>query len=175
MDIAEADHGTLRLALTDVPLRSVMADAVGLYEDAADQKGVRLSIDEGPDVVAVGDRDRLRQVLANLVDNAIKYTPSGGHVTLAARKEGLQAVVTVADSGIGIAAADQPRIWQRLYRADPSRTERGLGLGLSLVRAYVRAHGGEAEVSSEPGRGSTFTVRLPLTVSGSRSPVSGSS
>jgi signal transduction histidine kinase len=175
MDIAEADHGTLRLALAEVPLRSVMADAVDLYEDTADQKGVRLSIADGPEVVVVADRDRLRQVVANLVDNATKYTPAGGRVTLAARTEGREAVMTVTDTGVGIAPADQSRIWQRLYRADPSRSERGLGLGLSLVRAYVRAHGGEAEVASEPGHGSTFTIRVPLAgpATGSRLPASG--
>jgi len=74
--------------------------------------------------------------------------------------------VTIADTGAGIAAEDLPRIWERLYRADPSRSERGLGLGLSLVKAYVEAHGGQVSARSEPGRGSTFTVRLP-TVSGS--------
>jgi signal transduction histidine kinase len=83
--------------------------------------------------------------------------------------------MTVTDTGVGIAPADQSRIWQRLYRADPSRSERGLGLGLSLVRAYVRAHGGEAEVASEPGHGSTFTIRVPLAgpATGSRLPASG--
>ena len=73
------------------------------------------------------------------------------------------AVVTVADTGAGIGAQDLPRIWDRLYRADPSRSERGLGLGLSLVKAYVEAHQGTVEAQSEPGHGSTFTVRLPLT------------
>ena len=108
-----------------------------------------------------GDRDRLRQVLANLVDNAIKYTPSGGQVTVSAAADGDSIRIDVADTGIGIAAHDLPRIWERLYRGDHSRAERGLGLGLSLVRAIVRAHGGTVDVSTELGRGSTFTIRLP--------------
>ena len=100
-------------------------------------------------------------MLANLVDNAIKYTPSGGRVTVSAAADGDSIRIEVADTGIGIAAHDLPRIWERLYRGDHSRAERGLGLGLSLVRAIVRAHGGTVDVRTELGRGSTFTIRLP--------------
>ena len=108
-----------------------------------------------------GARDRLRQVFANLLDNAIKYTPEGGQVRVGVTRDEDTAVVAVSDTGAGIAAEHLPRIWERLYRADPSRSERGLGLGLSLVKAYVTAHGGTVEADSQPGRGSTFTVRLP--------------
>ena len=126
----------------------------------ADRSSHRASwLDAGLSVT--GDRDRLRQVLANLVDNAIKYTPSGGRVTVSAAADGDSIRIEVADTGIGIAAHDLPRIWERLYRGDHSRAERGLGLGLSLVRAIVRAHGGTVDVSTELGRGSTFTIRLP--------------
>ena len=95
------------------------------------------------------------------MDNAIKYTPAGGTVTVSARGDERDVRIEVADTGIGIAAHDVPRIWERLYRGDQSRAERGLGLGLSLVRAIVKAHGGTVEVSTEPGHGSTFTVSLP--------------
>ena len=121
-----------------------------------------VTLEPGDDVTVSGARDRLRQVFANLLDNAIKYTPESGQVRIAVARDGDTAVVTVTDTGAGIAAEHLPRIWERLYRADPSRTERGLGLGLSLVKAYVQAHGGEVEAHSEPGRGSTFTVRLPI-------------
>jgi signal transduction histidine kinase len=104
----------------------------------------------------------MRQVFANLLDNAIKYTPEGGHVVVTVGREAGHAVVSVRDTGVGIASEHLPRIWDRLYRADPSRSERGLGLGLSLVKAYVEAHAGTVTATSEPGRGSTFTVRLPL-------------
>jgi signal transduction histidine kinase len=100
-------------------------------------------------------------VLANLLDNAIKYTPPDGRVTVSGRREGLVVRFDIADTGIGIPSHDLPHIWDRLYRGDQSRTERGLGLGLSLVRAIVAAHGGTVDVAAEPGRGSTFTVRLP--------------
>jgi signal transduction histidine kinase len=131
----------------------------------ADAKGVPVTLDAGEDVTISGARDRLRQVFANLVDNAIKYTPQAGSVRIAAARDGDTAVVTVTDTGIGISPDHLPRIWERLYRADPSRTERGLGLGLSLVKAYVQAHGGTVEAASEPGAGSVFTVRLPAILS----------
>jgi signal transduction histidine kinase len=162
MDISEAETGVLQLRRTDVPLGPLLAEVVELYEDVADVKKVDVTLERVGDVVVNGDRDRLRQTFANLLDNAIKYTPSGGRIRVAASRDGQRAVVTVEDTGGGISAADLPRIWERLFRADPSRAERGLGLGLSLVKAFVEAHGGTVEAESEPGRGSTFTVRLPL-------------
>ena len=161
MDISEAETGTMRLALAPVDLDALVREVVSVYEDVAEDKQIdlRTALDEGLSVT--GDRDRLRQVLANLVDNAIKYTPSGGRVTVSAAADGDSIRIEVADTGIGIAAHDLPRIWERLYRGDHSRAERGLGLGLSLVRAIVRAHGGTVDVSTELGRGSIFTIRLP--------------
>ncbi|HEY2431940.1 MAG TPA: HAMP domain-containing sensor histidine kinase [Vicinamibacterales bacterium] len=162
MDISEAETGVLRLRREAVPLRDLLADVVELYEDVAETRHVRVWLEPGADVIVDGARDRLRQVFANLLDNAIKYTPDGGEVRLAADRDDGWATVTVADTGVGIADTHLPRIWDRLYRADPSRSERGLGLGLSLVKAYVTAHGGTVDAVSTPGRGSTFTVRLPI-------------
>jgi signal transduction histidine kinase len=107
------------------------------------------------------DRQRVRLVLANLVDNALKYTPAGGRVAIGAGRVGSDVRVTVEDTGSGIASADLPRIWDRLYRADNSRGEPGLGLGLSLVKAIITAHGGRVDVTSHVGQGSTFAVTLP--------------
>jgi signal transduction histidine kinase len=107
------------------------------------------------------DRGRMRQALANLIDNAVKYTPEGGRVHLRAFREDATVVIAVADDGIGIDPEAQPHIWDRLYRADASRSEPGLGLGLSLVKAIVEAHGGHVDVESAPGAGSVFRVRLP--------------
>jgi signal transduction histidine kinase len=161
MDISEAETGTLRLNAQDVPLGALLQEVVSLYEDVADEKQVVVTTNvHGADVLRT-DPDRLRQALANLLDNALKYTGAGGRVELKAFREGPGTRIAVSDTGIGIPAEDLPRIWDRLYRGDRSRTERGLGLGLSLVRAYVRALGGTVVVESEPGRGSTFTVLLP--------------
>jgi signal transduction histidine kinase len=110
------------------------------------------------------DRNRMRQVLANLIDNGVKYTPAGGVVEIAAHRDNADAVATVSDTGVGIPADELPRIWDRLYRGDKSRSSRGLGLGLSLVKAIVAAHGGKVSVRSRPGEGSTFELRLPVEV-----------
>jgi len=103
----------------------------------------------------------MRQVFANLLDNALKYTPSGGKVTIALREEPGQAIAIFRDNGMGIPLEEQDKIWSRLYRGDKSRSQRGLGLGLSLVKAIVEAHGGKVAVSSKVGEGSEFTVSLP--------------
>jgi signal transduction histidine kinase len=162
MDISEAEAGVLQLRREPVALRALLAEVEELYEDVADARRVGVTVEPGEEVVVSGARDRLRQVFANLLDNAIKYTPAGGHVRISVSRDGDSVVVTVTDTGPGIAAEHLPRIWERLYRADPSRSERGLGLGLSLVKAYVEAHGGQVEAHSQPGQGSMFVVRLPL-------------
>jgi heavy metal sensor kinase len=161
MDISEAETGTMRLDVTDVAVTGIVADVVELYENIAEDKqiAVTANVDDGLTVPA--DPRRLGQVLANLLDNAIKYTPPGGKVSMSARRDGAVVRLDVTDTGIGIASHDLPHVWDRLYRGDQSRAERGLGLGLSLVRAIVAAHGGTVDVAAEPGRGSTFTVRLP--------------
>ena len=109
-----------------------------------------------------GTMKRRSQALANLVDNAIKYPPRGGRVEVAAMQGADQVSISVRDTGSGIAEHETPRIWYRLYRGDHSRTTRGLGLGLSLVRASVEAQGGTVAVDSAPGRGRTFTIRLTI-------------
>jgi signal transduction histidine kinase len=161
MDISEAETGVLRLAREPVALRELLTQVVELYEEVADARRVAVSLDPGDEVVVSGSPDRLRQAFANLLDNAIKYTSAGGTVTIKVLAEEQDAVVTVSDTGAGIAPEHLPRIWDRLYRADASRSERGLGLGLSLVRAYIRAHDGQVSATSTPGTGSVFTVRLP--------------
>jgi signal transduction histidine kinase len=160
MDISEAETGTMRLAPTEVSIVKLVAEVASLYEDVAEEKHITLETIVEPELTVTGDRDRLRQVLANLLDNAVKYTRSEGRVTVRAVRDGSAVQVEVADTGPGISDQDLPRIWDRLYRGDQSRAERGLGLGLSLVRAIVEAHGGTVEVHTEPGRGSTFRVIL---------------
>jgi len=161
MDITEAESGAMPLKREPVSLADVVSRAVDLYRDTADAKGVTLAASADDGVRASVDRIRLEQVAANLLDNAIKYTPAGGRVDVSARREGGRAVLRVSDTGLGIPADEQPRIWDRLFRGDQSRAERGLGLGLSLVKAVVEAHGGAVSVDSQLGRGSTFTVSLP--------------
>jgi len=114
-----------------------------------------------PPVMACVDPTRMRQAFANLLDNAIKYTPEGGAVTISARSGPQGAQIVFRDTGIGIPADEQDKIWSRLYRGDKSRSQRGLGLGLSLVKAIVEAHAGKVAVASQPGKGAEFTISLP--------------
>jgi signal transduction histidine kinase len=160
MDISEAETGTMQLTRTRVGVADVVRDTIDLYEDAAEERGVSLESTAPGGLFVRADRQRLRQVLANLVDNALKHTPAGGRVTIGAASAEDGVAITVADTGSGIAPQDQPRIWDRLYRGGQPPGP-GLGLGLSLVKAIVGAHGGRADVTSTPGQGSTFTVTLP--------------
>ena len=165
MDISEAESGAMKLQREPVALADIVTRAVDLYHDVADAKGVTLSIPPSAvaePIVVSADRTRLEQVAANLIDNAVKYTPPGGRVEVDIARQDGRAVMRVRDTGPGIPRDELPRIWDRLFRGDTSRAERGLGLGLSLVKAVVEAHGGTVTVDSEPGRGSTFTVWLPL-------------
>ncbi len=161
MDISEAETGVMRLASEPIDAGEILRDARDLYADVAEEKHIEVRVDAPQALTLTADRNRLRQVLANLLDNAVKFTPAGGHVTLRARAEESGVALAVEDDGPGIAAEDLPRIWDRLYRGDRSRSERGLGLGLSLVRAIVEAHKGRVEVESTPDQGATFTLHLP--------------
>jgi signal transduction histidine kinase len=158
MDISEAETGTMRLMRSRVDVRELLEETSELYADLAEAKGVTLTAEAPPDLALYVDHNRMRQVMANLVDNALKYTPDGGSVQLDARHVDQHVELRVRDSGIGILPSELPRIWDRLFRGDLSGAERGLGLGLSLVRAIVEAHGGRVEVESTPGAGSLFTL-----------------
>ena len=158
MDISEAETGTMRLDMAEVDLEAVLIAMADMYAGLAEEKKVALHVQPIAALRVHADEQRMRQVVANLLDNSIKYCPAGGKITLGSRRGSDSVEITVADTGIGISLADQSRIWDRLYRADSSRSQRGLGLGLSLVKAVVEAHGGTVAVESEPGHGSTFTA-----------------
>ena len=164
MDISEAETGALVLRREPVEVGELLHEVAELYEGVAEEKGVDLVAAAPAGLRVTADRVRLRQALANLVDNAVKYTPEGGHVRLSARAEGDRVVLECADDGPGIPPEDRPRIWDRLYRGDQSRSEKGLGLGLSLVRAIAHAHGGDVTVEPAPGGGSVFRLSLPASV-----------
>jgi signal transduction histidine kinase len=127
----------------------------------AEDKNITISVNCAKDIDMTADRNRMSQVLANLLDNAIKYTPPGGTIVIDAYREKEHTMILVKDTGIGILSDEIHRIWDRLYRGDKSRSEPGLGLGLSLVKAVVEAHKGRIEVDSDPGVGSVFTLYLP--------------
>jgi heavy metal sensor kinase len=137
----------------------------------ATDKNIRVACESATGVVVRGDRARLKQVIVNLLDNAIKYTPQGGRVTLRVRSEGTDAVLDVSDTGIGIPAEALPHVFKRFFRVDGSRSREqgGAGLGLSIVKSICAAHGADVEVLSTPGQGSTFRVRQPLAAEPARS------
>ena len=161
MDISEAETGTMALRREPTDLNDLIRQSVEMYEDLAEERQVQIRLATASSLTVEVDRNRMRQVLANLLDNALKYTPAGGQIEISASRSGADALLMVADTGIGIPADELPRIWDRLYRGDKSRSTRGLGLGLSLVKAIVTAHGGTVDVRSTPGTGSTFELRLP--------------
>jgi signal transduction histidine kinase len=161
MDITEAEAGMMKLQREPADLCQLAREVVELYQYVAEEKKVAVRTELPAPCQASVDRTRMRQVFANLLDNAVKYTPEGGSVTLSVRDGSDQAVVVFRDTGIGIPAEEQDKIWLRLYRGDKSRSQRGLGLGLSLVKAVVQAHGGKVTVSSQVDHGSEFTVSLP--------------
>lgn len=160
MDVAQAESGLMPLHLQPTALGSLVADVVDLYEHIAEEKEIQIATEIAEPISLPLDAARMRQAFANLLDNAIKYTPSGGRVTISVQPAKTNVAIVFSDTGVGIAEADLPRIWERLYRTDRSRTEVGLGLGLSLVKAIVEAHGGSLEVKSTEGEGSQFKIVL---------------
>jgi len=162
LDVSAAESGVLPLRRAAVDLRPILAGAASLYREVAEEKNIRVEIDAPDPVLVEADALRLGQAVANLLDNAIKYTPAGGWVRLAARREEGQGAIRVSDSGPGVPAAERDKIWRRLYRGDASRSLRGFGLGLSVVKAIVEAHRGAVAVEDAPGGGALFILHLPL-------------
>jgi len=159
LDAGEAPAECVRFDLSDLAVTT--AEQMSLL---AEDKRVTLTCVSSGEVPVKGDRARLKQVVVNLLDNAIKYTASGGQVSLRVRHEGAYAILDVTDTGIGIPASALPHVFKRFFRVDGSRSREqgGAGLGLSIVKSICTAHGAVLEVSSAPGRGSTFRVKQPL-------------
>jgi two-component system sensor histidine kinase BaeS len=161
-DLSAADAGELRLHPQPVDLADLLPAVVDAFVAAGNQAGVALAV-RAPHAVIDADPVRLRQAIGNLLSNAIRHTPAGGRVTVTTRTEGEAQVIDVADTGPGLSAAEQAMVFERFWRVEKSRSRQtgGSGLGLSIVRKLIEAHGGTASVRSEPGAGSTFTLRLP--------------
>ncbi|WP_457574423.1 sensor histidine kinase [Desulfolithobacter sp.] len=160
LSVAEAEADTVRLNLQPVSLAEILQDVLELYEIIAEEQNVQIEYHQEADPVVEIDPPRMQQVFANLLDNAIKYGAT--RVTITLKENDTHAIMSIADNGMGISSSEIERIWERLYRGDRSRSKQGLGLGLTLAQAMVSAHKGRIEVESDLGRGSTFTVFLPL-------------
>ena len=164
LSLARADSEKEPLSFEELNLGELLKESSSDLEVLCRHKGLDLQLAQVDDSVVKGDRLRLRVLFLNLLDNAIRYTPGGGTVSVSLRREGQMAVVSISDTGPGIPAADLPHIFERFYRVDKarSRTEGGSGLGLSIAQYIAEVHGGRIEAESEPGKGSTFRVWLPL-------------
>lgn len=161
--LASADSGAMQLRRAPTRLKRLALDAVGSFEAEIQRKELEVRV-SGPEVEAWADPDRITQVLGNLLSNAVKYTPQKGKVSIELAREADSAFLRVRDNGVGIAPQDLPLIFERFYRADPSRNRDtgGSGIGLAIVQTLVQAHGGAVKAESVPGEGSCFEVRLPL-------------
>ncbi|RLA97319.1 MAG: hypothetical protein DRG32_03790, partial [Deltaproteobacteria bacterium] len=164
LTLARADMGALELRKEVVDLGGLVREVWEEVRLWAEDKGVELLFQEDGEARIMGDRGRLRQLALNLIDNAIKYTPSGGRVELRVVRDGDEVTFSVADTGEGIPAEDLQRIFERFYRVDKARSRQrgGTGLGLSICKWIAEAHGGRISAESELGRGSKFHVFLPL-------------
>jgi two-component system OmpR family sensor kinase len=161
--LAEADVAEKRIQIGVVDLDDIVLEVYNAAQLLAGEK-VAIMLDHTDPITVQGDADRLKQLLLNLTDNAIKFTPPGGTVSLGVRREGDGVAIAVSDSGIGIPVEEQASIFDRFYRVEEARATRGSGLGLAICAWIVAGHGGRIEVSSAPGKGSTFTVHLPAHV-----------
>ncbi len=163
--LSQADAGELRLQLQPIEGHDLLRQAVATFGHQAEQNGVTLTFDESAPLPAILlDENRMAQVFTNLLSNALRHTPPGGAIRLSAGYNAGTVSFVVQDTGEGIAPEDLPYIFDRLYRADKSRTEshgEGTGLGLAIVRAIVEAHGGRIRADSTPGSGTTITISIP--------------
>jgi signal transduction histidine kinase len=165
LDLSKLESGEVPLQREDVTLEPLVEQVVSEIEVARPERGVRLEHHLPADLPPVDvDRERVHQVLFNLVDNAVRFTPQGGEVTVSAQRHNGSVEITVADTGMGISAEHLPRLFERFYRVDTarSREDGGTGIGLAIARSVVEMHGGHIKAESELGRGSIFTFDLPV-------------
>jgi signal transduction histidine kinase len=162
LDISEAEAGVAKLVIEKVDLIPIVQDAVGLFLAMAEDKNIAIKVHVPPSEIRLhSDRRKLQRILGNLLDNAIKFTPPDGAITISVSGDDKRVLIRLEDTGIGISEKDISRIFEKFFQADKSRSEPGSGLGLSLARAFVSSLGGSITATSTAGEGSSFTVLLP--------------
>ena len=168
LDLARLEAGTADLKMSAVDMKELLQNIVEKFTPQAQKAGIRLELSLSADLpTVIGDGDRLAQVFTNLVDNALKFTPPGGQVLLAAARRDAEMEISTTDTGIGIPNEALPRLFDRFYQVDASRAGgegHGTGLGLAIVREIVEVHGGRISVRSDVGHGTTFEICLPLAI-----------
>lgn len=166
--LVRTEAGQVEYEMGEVALGPLLQEVIDSVEALARLEDIKLNVEEFPAVVVPGDRNRLRQLFVNLIDNAIKYTQPGGHVTLAGASDSENVTIIVADTGIGIAPGELPHVFERFYRGDTAKSTRvpGVGLGLPIVESIAGVHGGSVEIDSAAGQGTVVRVTLPLATEG---------
>lgn len=165
LDLSRLESGEVPLKRAEVPVAGLVSQVVSEIEVARPGAGIHIEKRIPEDIPPIdADPERVHQVLFNLVENAVRFTPEGGEVTIAAERHNGSVHISVSDTGVGIGQEHLPRLFERFYRVDParSREDGGTGIGLAIARSVVEAHGGHIHAQSEPGRGSTFTFDLPV-------------
>ena len=164
LTLVNIDNGGMKLNLADVDIHELLLEQVKRLAPLARENGIELECSAKEALEISGDAVKLQQVVYNVIDNAIKYTPRGGEVHTSLARTGKRAVIRVSDTGIGIPADDLPHIFDRFYRVDKARSRAtgGTGLGLSIVKQIVQLHGGTITATSEEGKGTTFVIEFPL-------------
>lgn len=162
LDLSRLQDGRAQMELEAICVEPVLERAVESVARLAEDAGIELTVDADEGAVCMGNEERIIQVLIILLDNALSFTPTGGHIAVRAKKDGRFVELSVHDDGAGIEPKDLPYIWERFYKADKSRMRtKGTGLGLAIAKKVVELMGGTIGVQSEVGKGSAFTLRLP--------------
>jgi heavy metal sensor kinase len=160
LDIAEAESGAAELVSEEVDMADMIRRACELFQPIAENNSVTMTMELPDRCLVLGEPRKLQRMVANLLDNALKYTPTGGTVTVSVNLDDGQITISVSDTGVGISEEDLPHIFKRFHTCNKTQPQHGSGLGLSLVKAIARSHGGHVNATSRPGKGSTFTVTL---------------
>ena len=164
LTLVNIDSGGLKLNIAEMSLNSLLEEQVKRLLPLARENGIEINLEMKDDTAILGDSAKLEQVIYNVIDNAIKYTPRGGEVEVSLNRSGKKALIRISDTGIGIPADDLPHIFDRFYRVDKARSRAtgGTGLGLSIVKQIVQNHGGNISAASSEGKGTAFTIELPI-------------
>ncbi|MNY19452.1 Adaptive-response sensory-kinase SasA [compost metagenome] len=163
LDYARMEAGKFKLDIRPIDYAEVLQQSVNFFRPSFDKQGIRVETDLAGDLPSIdADPDRLSQVLGNLISNAVKFTPRGGAITVRAFRDGPRLVTEVSDTGIGIAPADLPHMFERFFQTEAGHKAGGTGLGLNISKALVEAHGGRIGVRSTLGEGSSFWFTLPI-------------
>jgi signal transduction histidine kinase len=165
LDLSEAEAGAAPLTMRRIDIAGIVRNAHDLFYPLAEDTGLSFTLDIPEICPVLGDMRKIQRMIANLLDNAFKYTLPGGEVAISMKEDSDKVMISIRDNGLGISADNLPHIFERFFRCDKSRSEAGIGLGLTLAKAIAVSHGGDIAVQSSPGRGSTFTIVLPALIS----------